>query len=180
LQQGILKNYVFVTVLICALIDACLIICGVMGFGKLISSNVYLLNLAKWGGIVFLSYYGFRSFRSVFTSHAMDIDRSQDKPLLKSIILMALTFSLLNPHVYLDTVVLIGSISAQFPSEMQNSFAYGAICASFLWFFLLGYGARFLAPLFKNPLSWKILDFIIGIIMWAIAISLLRLGEAGA
>lgn len=173
LKQGILKNYVFPTVFLCAIIDAMLISLGVGGFGAILTSNTFLLDLARWGGAAFLLYYGFRSFRAVFRSESLKIDVSSERPGLKMSILTVLALSLLNPHVYLDTVVLLGSIGAQFPAHERLYFSFGAILASFVWFFVLGYGARYLAPLFQKPLAWKILDFFIGCVMWAIAFSLL-------
>ncbi len=172
LKQGILKNYVFITVLICAIIDALLISLGVGGFGAILTSNSLLLSLARWGGAAFLTYYGFRSFRAVFKSESLKLRSGSERLDLKMTIGTVLALSLLNPHVYLDTVVLLGSIGAQFPLEERFFFALGAMLASFIWFFGLGYGASYLAPLFQKPLSWKILDFLIGCVMWAIALSL--------
>lgn len=173
LKQGILKNHVFVTAFICSVIDASLISVGVGGFGALLTSNILLLSLARWGGAAFLIYYGFRSFRAVFKTGALRLDKSRERPDLKMTLISVFALSLLNPHVYLDTVVLLGSIGAQFPASERLLFALGAMLSSFVWFFTLGYGARYLAPLFQNPLAWKILDFLIGCIMWAIALSLL-------
>lgn len=172
LKQGVLKNHVFVTVLVCAFIDALLISIGVGGFGTILTSNLTLLTLARWGGAAFLFYYGFRSFRSVFKSEFLKIDSGPERPSLELTLATVFALSLLNPHVYLDTVVLLGSIGAQFPSEKRFFFALGAMVSSFVWFFGMGYGARFLAPLFQKPFSWKILDFLIGCIMWVIGFSL--------
>jgi len=176
LKQGILKNHVFITSLMCSLLDALLISLGVGGFGAILATNPYLLAIARWGGAFFLAYYGVRSFRAVFKSESLKIEAHLERPDLKATLVTVLALSLLNPHVYLDTVVLLGSIGAQFSSDMRIFFTGGAILASFTWFFSLGYGARYLAPLFRKPLSWKILDFFIGCIMWAIALSLI-LGE---
>jgi L-lysine exporter family protein LysE/ArgO len=173
LKQGILKNYVFITVLVCAIIDVLLICVGVGGFGAILTSNLVLLTIARWGGAAFLVYYGFRSFRAVFKSESLKLESGQMRPDLKTTLGAVLALSLLNPHVYLDTVVLLGSIGAQFPISERLFFALGAILASFVWFFGLGYGASYLAPLFKKPISWKILDFLIGCVMWAIALSLI-------
>lgn len=173
LKQGILKNYVFMTALICTIIDATLIAVGVGGFGVLVTSSPILLTIARWGGAAFLGYYGFRSFRAVFKSQAFKLDATPDRPTLKMSIVTVLALSLLNPHVYLDTVVLLGSIGAQFPTGERLFFALGAMLASVIWFFCLGYGAAYLGPLFQKPRAWKILDFIIGCVMWAIALSLL-------
>ncbi|MDZ4323248.1 MAG: LysE/ArgO family amino acid transporter [Alphaproteobacteria bacterium] len=173
LKQGILKNYVFITALTCALIDSLLICVGVGGFGAVVASNILLLTIARWGGAVFLGYYGFRSFRSVFKSESLKIEESRERPNLKMTLGTVLALSFLNPHVYLDTVVLLGSIGAQFSEFERIFFALGAILASFIWFFILGYGAGYLGPFFQKPLSWKILDFFIGCVMWAIALSLI-------
>ncbi len=173
LKQGLLKNHVFATVLVCSLIDAALIALGVGGFGAILTSNALLLSAARWGGAAFLFYYGFRSFRSVFKSESLHLDGSPDRPDLKMTLITVLAVCLLNPHVYLDTVVLLGSIGAQFPDSERLFFALGAMLSSFVWFFTMGYGARHLAPLFQKPLAWKILDVLIGCIMWGIAISLL-------
>ena len=172
LKQGILKNYIFITVFICALIDALLICVGVGGFGTILTSNILLLTTARWGGAAFLFYYGFRSFRSVFKTESLHLETSHEPPSLKVTLTTILALSLLNPHVYLDTVVLLGSIGAQFSLSERPFFALGAIFASFVWFFGLGYGASYLSPFFQKPRSWKILDFLIGCVMWIIALSL--------
>lgn len=173
LKQEILRNHVLAMAILCSLIDACLILCGVFGFATLLESSPILMQIAKWGGFAFLGYYGLRSFRNVFTSHAIEMGNATQKPSLKKIISLTLAFSLLNPHVYLDTVVLLGSISSQFSDAQQPSFAAGAMLASFVWFFSLCYGARFLAPLFTKSQAWKILDFIVGCLMWIIAVTLI-------
>ena len=173
LRQGITRNHVFITVFICATIDAMLIACGVGGLGKIISSSQLLLNIARFGGAIFLFYYAFSSFRSAFKSNTLSVDNTpQDLPSRKKSILTILALSLLNPHVYLDTVILIGSIAAQFNDD-RFYFGVGAAIASFIWFFTLGYAARFLQQLFTKPLAWKILDSLVGIIMFSIATSLL-------
>lgn len=178
LKQGICKNYVFVTVFICALIDALLICAGVMGFGRLISSNPLVLEIARWGGALFLIIYGLKSWHSVFKVESLKVDLTSELPNFSKSILILLAMSLLNPHVYLDTVILLGSIGTQFPDCERPYFIIGAIISSFVWFFALGYGARYLAPLFKNPLSWKILDGLIGCVMFLIAYSLI-FGDMG-
>lgn len=172
LKQGILKNHVFTTVLVCLCVDTVLIVLGVGGFGRLLMLNPLLLSAARWGGAAFLFYYGYRSFRAVFHAHIFKMDPTFDRPSFKVSLLTILGLSLLNPHVYLDTVILLGSIGAQFSEEEQPFFMIGAILASFIWFFSVGYGARYLAPLFQKPTAWKMLDFAIGCIMWAIALTL--------
>lgn len=174
LKQGLMKNHVFVTAIVCALADSILISLGVGGFGKIIVCNPYLMEMARWGGVAFLLWYGFRSFRAVFKSNSLHIDRmSSERPGLKLTIVTLLMVSFLNPHCYLDAVVLLGSIGSQYPESERFYFALGAIVASFIWFFVLCYGARYLAPLFSKPIAWKILDFFIGCIMWWIAVTLI-------
>ena len=173
LKQGLMKNQVFATALFCAFVDALLIGVGVGGLGSLFTSSPILLFVAKWGGAAFLIWYGYRSFRSIFRSQALHLKAgNEDRPSLKATLLTLAAVSFLNPHVYLDTVVLLGSIGSQFTSAERPFFAAGAMIVSFIWFFSLCYGARLLAPLFQNPKAWKVLDFLIGCIMWAIALSL--------
>ena len=173
LKQGICKNHVFVTVLICALIDAALICAGVLGFGRLISAYPLILEAARWGGALFLILYGLRSWRAVFKVESLRLDPSSDLPSLSRSVVIVLAMSLLNPHVYLDTVILMGSIGAQFSDCERPYFTMGAITSSFVWFFSMGYGAQYLGPLFQKPISWKILDGLIGIVMFLIAYSLI-------
>ncbi len=175
LKQGILKNYVFTTALFCSVVDAILISIGVGGVGDLISMNRVALYIAAWGGAAYLFWYGFRAFKSSLSSEGLQV--SQDNPMVKpsfnQTLLTLAAVSLLNPNVYLDTVVLLGTISSQFCFQDRIYFAIGAIATSFIWFFSITYGARFLAPLFEKPAAWKILDFFIGCIMWSIAASLI-------
>lgn len=175
LKQGLQKNHIFITALACATIDSFFILLGVGGLGALFTSNKDLLYYVGWGGALFLLWYGFNSFRASFRGNKRQLADGSlaDKPNLKRTILLIMVFSFLNPHLYLDTVVLIGSISVQFCPSERPYFALGAMAASYVWFFGMSYGARFLIPLFKNPKAWQILDFIIGCIMWAIAALLL-------
>jgi L-lysine exporter family protein LysE/ArgO len=167
LKQGLKKNHVFATALFCSVADALLIGLGVGGLGEVLTSSPTLLFVAKWGGAAFLFWYGFRAFRSIFRKESLQAQNVHE-PSSHS-----LKKLLLNPHVYLDTVVLLGSIGSQFEASMRPFFAIGAIIASFIWFFTLCYGSRLLAPLLKNQNSWKVIDFFVGCVMWWIAISLL-------
>lgn len=175
LKQGLMKNQVFVTALFCAVTDALLVMIGVAGFGKIFSSSDTLIFVSKWGGAVFLFWYGFRSFRSVFHKQSLLVEKIKGppRPSLKETFAILAMLTFLNPHVYLDTIILIGSMGAQFYPHERPWFAVGVIISSFLWFFGICYGARLLAPFFENPKSWKVLDFLVGCTMWAIAISLL-------
>ncbi|MDC5848672.1 LysE/ArgO family amino acid transporter [Vibrio europaeus] len=172
LKQGLRNQHVFVICAVCAISDAFLISFGVAGFGAIVKQYPQIESVTRLGGAIFLAVYAFLSFKSAFTSHhGMSASNGSDTSLLKAVSI-CLAFTWLNPHVYLDTVVLLGSISTQYQPH-QSLFAYGAITASFVFFFSLGFGARFLAPLFKKPKAWKVLEFLVGIIMSAIALSLI-------
>ena len=174
LRQGLKKEHVFTICTICFLCDALLILLGVGGFGKLVASSDTLMLTARWGGALFLFCYGIRSFRSAFKNEALSPGEATNLASgLSWAIATTLALTLLNPHVYLDTVILLGSIAGQYPEAERLFFAIGAAVASMLWFYGLGYGARILTPLFLKPISWKTLDVMIGIIMWGIATNLL-------
>ncbi len=169
LKQGILRNHILIIAILCSFLDAALIIFGVAGFGAILTSNAILMDLARYGGAGFLFWYGLKSFKASLSKNTLVLDQSKSKYGLKKTIIMLLALTLLNPHVYLDTCVLVGSIGIQFPLEQRPSFTLGAILASFTWFFSLAYFAKLLVPLFKKPIAWKILDSITGTIMWVIA-----------
>ena len=172
LKQGLKQNNVFLVCLICALSDALLISAGVAGFGAVVKAFPLIEQFARYAGAAFLLFYGALSLRSAFTTdHAMHAQGEVISSPIKTI-LTCLAFTWLNPHVYLDTVVLMGSISTQYIGQ-QVAFTAGAVCASFVFFFSLGYGARLLIPLFAKPSAWKILEVIVAIIMFAIAVTLL-------
>lgn len=175
LKQGLKKHYVFLVCSICALSDALLIVAGVAGFGALIEKFPQLEQVARYAGAAFLLVYGTNSFISAIRGgHALDPEGDATASAWKTA-LACLAFTWLNPHVYLDTVVLLGSISAQYPSQVL--FALGACIGSFVFFFSLGYGARLLNPVFHKASSWRVLDALIGIVMFAIAGSLLLGGK---
>lgn len=173
IKQGLLKNQVFIIALTCALIDSILIAVGIAGLGKIISTTPFLLWIAKYGGISFLLCYAIRSFRNAFREEILYVSKDNSKITITKAFITTLAVSLLNPHLYLDTCVLIGSIGAKFHGYDRLYFGVGAISASFIWFFTISYSARFLLPIFQKPIAWKILDFIIGIIMFGIAVSLM-------
>lgn len=168
LRQGIRKQYVFITALTSATADGILIVVGVAGLGTFIANNEVLLTLATWGGALFLFYFGLRSLLTAFKPIVIDeAEAAGGAPQTQmAAIAAALGFSLLNPHVYLDTVVLIGALGAGYPQATRLWFAGGATLASFIWFFALAYGAGQLAPLFKKPLTTRILDVSIALILW--------------
>lgn len=175
LRQGILKKHVFIVPLFCSLSDVLLIGLGVAGLGEILTGNPILFSISKWGGAAFLFYYGFTSFRLLFGSKKSQLRLSEEKTsdsLKKTMIaLFALTF--LNPLVYLDTVVLLGSVGSQFDVTKRIFFALGSMSAAFTWFFSLSYGAKLLSPLFQDPKTQKVIDGVTGCIMWTVAVSLL-------
>ncbi len=172
LKQGIKKEHVFIICLICALSDAILIFAGVMGFGYLVAQFPSLQTIARYGGALFLAVYGLKSFYTAWhLSHELE-PKAFPSNSLKKTILLTLAFTWLNPHVYLDTLMLLGAVSTKFEGH-QELFALGAMSASFVFFFSLGYGAQFLAPLFKKASAWKILEMIIGCVMLALSLMLL-------
>ena len=177
LRQGLRREHVLAVVLICALSDAVLIAVGVAGVGTLLQLAPWLLVVVRIAGAGFLSIYGILAARRALKPAALFAeDVGASTPLVTAIV-TCLALTLLNPHVYLDTVVLLGSIAATHGGD-RWWFGLGAVAASIVWFSALGYGARLLRPLFAKPLAWRILDGFIAIVMFAIAISLL-IGLAG-
>ncbi len=171
LRQGIRRSHVFAVCLTCALSDAILIGAGVAGFGRLTQAAPWIEPVMRWGGAAFLLAYGARAFWSAWRGGAALQVAGQGGEALGPVLATCLALTWLNPHVYLDTVVLLGAVAAQYADRLQ--FALGAMSASFVFFFALGYGARWLAPLFAQPRAWRILDAGVGLLMWAIAASLL-------
>jgi L-lysine exporter family protein LysE/ArgO len=170
LKQGLLRQHVFILCLICALSDALLIAAGVGGLGTLISSNPALIKAITLFGALFLAAYAFMAFRRAF--HASSMGVSGEGSSLGKAVATVLALTFLNPHVYLDTVLLLGGLSSRYEGDARLAYGVGAMLASFVWFFSLGYGARLLLPLFQKPSAWRVLDILIGIVMSLIAISL--------
>lgn len=172
LKRGILKEHVFLTAFTCSFIDASLIIAGVKGLGKFIQIFPNFLFYITLLGIIFLLSYGLLALKSAFKSNSMQIDTLSHKPSAKKVFFTILSLSLLNPHVYLDTVILIGAIGGRYQDLAQNLFILGALSASVTFFFTLAYGSRILIPLFKKPITWKYLDIFTAFIMFFIAYKL--------
>lgn len=170
LRQGLRRAHVLAVVLVCALSDAVLVAAGVTGFGTLTQALPGLEWVMRLGGAAFLLIYGGRSFISAWRGGAV-LAVGAEAGSLRRAVLTCLALTWLNPHVYLDTVVLLGSVSAQYADPLH--FGLGAVLASFTFFFALGYGARLLAPLFRRPVSWRVLDALVGAVMWSIAFGLL-------
>jgi L-lysine exporter family protein LysE/ArgO len=179
LRQGLLRAHVFWVCLVCSLTDAALIAIGVAGFGELSAAAPSALVALTWGGAAFLLVYGALSLRRAFHPGSL---RAADRGTgsLRAALLTCLALTWLNPHVYLDTVGLIGAVSTGFPGVADKlAFGTGATLASFVFFFGLGYGARLLAPVFARPRAWAVLDVVIAVVMWSIAATLI-LGQTGA
>lgn len=175
LSQGVRGNHYAIIALICILCDAIFISAGVAGVGALVSTNPFFSQGIAWAGAGFLFFCGWKSFRSAIRGARLD---SKDGAVrsLKAAIFTTLAVTLLNPHFYLDTVILLGGVSSQFPEENRIAFWAGAVSASTLWFTCLSFGARLLAPLLKRQISWRILDSLVGATMWTIAVSLILHG----
>ena len=174
LKQGLLRHHVFAVCAFCALSDAILIAAGVAGAGAIAERAPWFLSAMRWGGAAFLIWYGFKSFRAALRGGEGLRPEWAVPPSLAATIGTIAALTWLNPHVYLDTVVLLGSVSSA--SDDRLAFAVGAMTGSFLFFFSLGYGARLLAPLFARPLAWRILDAGVGVVMWTIAATLVLAG----
>ncbi|MCF6173848.1 MAG: LysE/ArgO family amino acid transporter [Campylobacteraceae bacterium] len=171
LKKGLLKEHTFVIALICFLLDATLMIAGVKGVGKILELYPSFFIYITWFGILFLLLYGSLALKNTFISQKMKFYIKKDKTNLSQTIIATLAISLLNPHVYLDTLMLIGSIGSHFKGVGQNLFIFGATSASFIWFFSLAYGSRILIPLFQKPITWKFLDLFTALVMFFVAYS---------
>lgn len=172
LKLGLLKQYVLLAVSLCILFDFILIGLGVFGLGYFIQGNQLLINIIAIIGIIFLCVYAILSFKSALKNESLQIDGNVKTNPIKQVITLILVFTFLNPHTYLDTILLIGGIGANIEDGLKIYFLLGAVSASAIWFFSLGFGARFLIPLFKKPITWKLLDISIGFLMLFIAYSL--------
>ncbi len=172
LRQGIRREHVGPVALLCALADALLIGAGVLGIGTLVERAPVVLDVVRWGGVVFLLCYAVLALRRAVHPDALRADGSATGPSLRAALTTAAALTFLNPHVYLDTVLLLGSIANQHGADGRWVFATGAAIGSFAWFFGLAYGARRLAPLFARPASWRVLDGLIAVVMTLIALSL--------
>jgi L-lysine exporter family protein LysE/ArgO len=173
LRQGLRREHVGAVVFTCALLDAALMTLGVSGLAAAFGANRVALNAVALAGVVFLVAYGAAAARRAFKNQSMQINAAGQAMTLKSALLQTLALSLLNPHVYLDTVLLVGAVGAQQTAGLRPAFLVGAASASVLWFTGLGYGARWLTPLFAKPRAWRFLDAFVALTMWALAAMLL-------
>lgn len=169
LRQGILRQHVLPLVLFCALSDALLILAGIGGAGMVIRGNDMWMTLTRYGGALFLASYGSLAALRAWQGKHMQVTPGGASMTLVAALAACFAFTFLNPHVYLDTVVLLGAIANQRPDPGRWVFGAGAVTASLCWFGALGFGARFLAPLFEAVMAWRILDGLIALTMWALA-----------
>lgn len=175
LRQALLRRHVLPVVLLCSLADTTLVGLGAIGLGAFVRSSDTALRFIAFGGAVFLFWYGLRAIMRAFAPGSLEA-AADGSANLRDTLMTGAAVTLLNPHVYLDTVVLAGGISASYPGNLQVWFVLGVIAASFAWFFALGYGGRALAPLFRNPRAWQIFDIGVAAIMWMIAGRLFLIG----
>ncbi len=171
LRQGLRREHVFAVVAVCALSDAILIAVGVAGFGAISTALSAAAEVMRWGGAAFLFVYGALRFRAALRGGAALMPQEGASASLRSVLITCLVLTWANPHVYLDTVALIGSIAAQY-DPYRLYFGIGAATGSLVFFAALGYGARLLAPIFQRPRAWVVLEVIVGAVMWAIALTL--------
>ncbi|MCH2095029.1 MAG: LysE/ArgO family amino acid transporter [Rhodobacteraceae bacterium] len=171
LRQGLLGQHVFAVAATCAISDAILILAGVSGMGVLIRAVPGLDLGMRLFGAAFLVWYGARSLLSAWRG-GQALQAEGSAPSLNTALVTCLALTWLNPHVYLDTLVLLGSISSQYAHPF--GFGFGAVIASLTFFFALGYGAQILTPVFARPAAWRVLELVIGLVMWSIAFSLVR------
>lgn len=171
LAQGVKKQHIFVVPLLCSIIDITLIVAGTAGVGTFVSERPQIAYYASIFGALFLGVYGLKSLYSACFANILEKSVTKIGS-LRSIVLTTLALSLLNPHVYFDTIIMLGSISGQFAGGLRLFFALGACSASVLWFFALSLGGTLLEPFFRRPLSCRILDISICLVMWIIAWSI--------
>jgi len=175
LRQGLLRRHVFAICLFCAVSDAVLITAGVLGFSAATSAFPALPRILALAGALFLFVYGAMRFWSAWNGAAQDVAHGSATS-LRAALLACFAFTWLNPHVYLDTLGLIGAVSVAFEGREKLVFAVGAVCASFSFFFALGYGARLLSPILSTTTAWRVLDIGIGVLMWVLAFWLVGSG----
>jgi L-lysine exporter family protein LysE/ArgO len=174
LRQGLRREHVGSIVLFCATADALLMTAGVMGMAQAIGEHPQVARALALAGAVFLALYGLQALRRARVAHLLWAAEDGVGLGRAAAVAQAAAFTLLNPHVYLDTVLLVGSIGAQHEAGVRWWFVAGACTSSIVWFVLLGYGARWLAPWFARPRAWQVLDALIGLTMWVLAAMLLR------
>ena len=175
LRQGLLRSHVGPVVLLCVLSDVLLICAGVFGLGTAIGANPWLMDAFRWGGAAFLAVYGLLAARRACTRDASALQHvGASKGALGATLLSAAAMTYLNPHVYLDTVILLGTVGAQHPPALRGAFAAGASLASLIWFSLLGFGAAAVSGPLRRPGVWRAIDAGIAVVMLTLAVQLIR------
>ncbi len=174
LRQGLRREHVGTVVLFCAVADAVLIAAGVLGMAQALGQSPGLARALALVGALFLAVYGWQALRRARQAHQLKAAAGGEGLRRGAALAQAAAFTLLNPHVYLDTVLLVGSIGAQQPAALRGWFIAGASSASLGWFALLGFGARWLAPWFARPRAWQVLDGLIGVTMFVLSALLVR------
>jgi len=167
IRQGLQRQHVLTVVLFCAISDALLIAAGTAGLGKVIESAPEVLEIVRWFGVTYLIFFGLKSLRSACRHNTLTLEQG-NLVSRKRTILTVLGLTFLNPHVYLDTVIFLGSIANQFPAD-KWFFSAGAMTASFLWFFFIGFGSKMAARFMVKVVFWKVLDLAVAIIMFTLA-----------
>lgn len=171
LSQALRREHHLAIAALCVVCDLILISLGVFGLAKVFATNPLLLAVARWGGVVFLSWYGLQALRRSLRSQALEQGAERKPQTLKTALLTTLAVTLLNPHVYLDTVLLIGALGAQQLSPV--GYILGASIASSFWFFGLALAAAWLAPWLARPATWRVIDFVVAMMMFAVAAQLI-------
>jgi L-lysine exporter family protein LysE/ArgO len=170
LRLGLTRQYVGIAVTICAASDVLLILAGIGGVGRVARSYPGVLEVLRWVGVAYLAGYSLHSFWRAGRREVL-LPSEAEPASRRAIVLTTLAFTFLNPHVYLDTVLLLGSVGNQYRAD-KWLFAAGACAGSIAWFAGLGYGARVVAPLMSRPATWRVLDVVIGIVMLGVAVSI--------
>ncbi len=173
LKQGVQNNHIFWVATICFFCDFTLMALGILGIGSLVAKHESFQLLLASLGALYILIFAYQSFKAIGKNEVMDTGYYGGKSSLKSVILGTLAITLLNPHVYLDTVVIIGGIAGTLEDQHKVAFLLGTLTASCVWFYSLGYGARLLAPIFKKPMTWRVLNFLIGCMMLFIGYQLI-------
>lgn len=173
LRQGLLQRNVSLVVATCALSDMLLILCGVAGIGVLVREWPALLQVLRFGGALFLAVYGLMAAQRAWRGSAGLGGEAESRASWRRVLMTCLAFTFLNPHVYLDTVVLLGGLSTQYAAYGRWAFAAGACVASIVWFSTLGFGSRLLLPMFRSPRAWRILDTFVALFMLSLSVALL-------
>jgi len=172
LNQGVRRQYHLMTAALCTLSDILLICGGIFGGSALLSQSVLLLNLVTWAGVAFLLWYGWGALRTAFSGDIQLATAGVMKQSRWRIVATMVAVTWLNPHVYIDTFVLLGSLGGQLPEEARRWFAFGSVSASIVWFFGLALLAAWLAPVLSTPRAQRVINLLVGVLMWVIALKL--------